>query len=282
MSFPQTRLTLIQRLAAGGSQEDWYQFVNDYRGPVCRFALRWGARDLDEAEDLTAQTFEILSANRLLTRWAAHHSAKLRSVLCRVVRNLLANRNRVRQGRQELAADLIRHFEQLGDARDEQIDAFYAAWVEDVVQHSVESLAAEYYSQSKGDYVRVLYGRLCQRLTNTQAAEALALTPAMAEHYFRHARQQLAAKMEALVREQVGRYCGQQEAEEEFDQEWRQLGQHLADHGGLEQAVQRAYDLLDPVQVKRPQHPAALSRTLSQLASILERSSGPTNHREST
>jgi len=282
MSFPQTRLTLIQRLAAGGSEEDWYQFVKDYRGPVCRFALRWGARDLDEAEELTARTFEILLANRLLTRWVAHRSAKLRSLFCRVVRNLLANRNRVLQGRQELAADLIRHFEQLGDARDEQVDAFYAAWVEDVVQQSVESLAADYYAQSKGVYVRVLYGRLCQRLTNAQAAEALALTPAMAEHYFRHARQQLAAKMEALVREQVGRYCGPQEAEEEFVQEWRQLGQHLADHGGVEQAVQRAYDLLDPVQVQRHQHQACLSRTVSRLTSILKRSSGLTDHGEST
>jgi len=115
----------------------------------------------------------------------------------------------------------------------------------------VESLAAEYYAQSKGDYVRVLYGRLCQGLTNPQVAEALAITPAMAEHYFRHARQRLAAKMEALVRQHVERYSDPQEAEQEFAREWQQLGGYLADHGGIEQEVQRAYELLDPVQVKR-------------------------------
>ena len=29
MAFPQTRVTLIQRLASGGSEEDWGQFSGD-------------------------------------------------------------------------------------------------------------------------------------------------------------------------------------------------------------------------------------------------------------
>ena len=52
MVFPQTRVTLIQRLASGGSEEDWGQFLSDYWGPVCRFSLRWGVGTVDDAEDV--------------------------------------------------------------------------------------------------------------------------------------------------------------------------------------------------------------------------------------
>lgn len=250
MTFPETRLTLIQRLASGGREEDWGCLVRDYRGPVCRFAMRWGARDLDEAEDLASQTFQILLENRLLTRWVADHSAKLRSLLCRVVRNLLANRNRVQAGRQRLAPDVIEHFKQLGDAKNDSTDSFYAAWVEDVVQQSVETLAKECHAKSKGDVVRVLYGRLCRRLTNVEVAEALEITPATADHYYRDARRRLAANLEELVHSQIERYCPPEELQEEFAREWQQLGRYLSQNGGLEEAVHRAYELLDPVQAK--------------------------------
>ena len=49
---------------------------------------------------------------------------------------------------------------ELDVAHSEQAEAFYAAWVEDVIERAVEAVAAEYYAQGKGDYVRVLYGRL--------------------------------------------------------------------------------------------------------------------------
>ena len=109
MPFPQTRLTLIERLASGGSEEDWRRFVEDYHGPVCLFALRSGAKDFDDAEEIALETFEVLWKNRLLTRWVAHQGAKLRSLLCAVVRNLLSNRRRVQEGRQRLMPDLIQH-----------------------------------------------------------------------------------------------------------------------------------------------------------------------------
>ena len=32
MAFPQTRITLVQRLAAGGSEDDWQVFFRDYWG----------------------------------------------------------------------------------------------------------------------------------------------------------------------------------------------------------------------------------------------------------
>ncbi|MGH7192963.1 MAG: RNA polymerase sigma factor, partial [Candidatus Saccharimonadales bacterium] len=178
MSFPQTRLTLIQRLAAGGSEDDWRTFVRDYWGPVCRFALRWGAANAADAEDVAVETFEVLWHNRLLVRWVSNRSAKLRTLLCGVVRNNLANRGRVQAGRDRIFRDLAKQLDRWQHAPDEQSDAFYAAWVEDVVERAVRSLAAEYGRQGKGDYLRVLYGRICDELTIAACADALWLKPA--------------------------------------------------------------------------------------------------------
>jgi RNA polymerase sigma factor (sigma-70 family) len=207
MSFPQTRLTLIQRLASGGNDDDWRRFMKDYWGPICRFALRWGAQNLIDAEDVASQTFAALWQNRLLRRWVSNRSAKLRSLLCAVVRNILATRSRVQASRQVVSTDLVEQVDQLRRVRDAQSDAFYAAWAEDVLQRSVESLAVEYYSESKGDYVRVFYGRLCQGLTIAQVAEALEITPAAVDHYYRNARSRLSKNLKSLVRRQVSRYA---------------------------------------------------------------------------
>ena len=164
MSFPDTRLTLIQRLASDDREEDWARFMKDYWEPVCRFSMRWGARQLRDAEDVASQTFEVLWKNRLLVRWMSNRSAKLRTLLCRVARNVLSNRHRVQANRDRL----LREPAEAGEAKEpdrteeEQIKVFYGAWAEDVVSRAVESLAAEYYRHGKGDYVWVLYGRLCR------------------------------------------------------------------------------------------------------------------------
>jgi RNA polymerase sigma factor (sigma-70 family) len=273
MSFPDTRLTLIQRLAAGGSTEDWHTFLKDYWGPVCRFSLRFGAANLDDAEDVASQTFEALWENRLLVRWVSNRSAKLRSLLCGVARNILSNQKRVQEGRERLAHEIAQWLDQSERALQEQTDAFYAAWVEDVVQRAVQSLALEYYAQGKGDYLRVFYGRLCQRLTIAQVAEALKIKPATVDNYFRHGKDRLRQKLEEVVRRQVCRYCPAEEADQEFELEWRQLGRYVADFGGLEEAVRRAYDLLDPVTAKRDRL-AGLSGGLSRLTSIICSSGG--------
>ena len=34
MNFPQTRLSLIHRIAQDGKDDDWRQFMNDYWDPV--------------------------------------------------------------------------------------------------------------------------------------------------------------------------------------------------------------------------------------------------------
>jgi hypothetical protein len=69
MQFPSTRLTLVQRLAFGGTRDDWDAFFDEYWEPLCRFALRRGARDRTSAEDVAAQVLEILWHNDLLARW---------------------------------------------------------------------------------------------------------------------------------------------------------------------------------------------------------------------
>ena len=281
MSFPQTRLTLIQRLASGGSEEDWDRFLRDYWGPVCRFSLRRGARNLDDAEDVASETFELLWEKRLLDRWVSNRSAKLRTLLCAVVRNVLSHRNRVRAGREQRLRDLAEQIDKLNRAPDEQVDAFYAAWVEDLMQRSVEALAAEYYRQSKDDYVRVLYGRLCQGLTIAKVAEALEIKPTAVVNYFRHAQARLSEKLEELVRRQVQCYCPAEQVAQEFAVEWQQLGRYLTECGGLEKAVRRAYELLDPVQVKKHKG-VGLTKAVTRLTSIIRTSSGATPSKKTT
>jgi len=281
MSFPQTRLTLIQRLASGGSEQDWQSFLKDYWGPIRRFSLRWGARNLADAEDVASQTFEVLWEKRLLVRWVSNRSAKLRTLLCSVVRNILSHRNRVQAGRDRRLRDLAEQIDEAAHVTDEQADAFYAAWVEDVLQQTVESLAAEYGRKGQGDYVRVLYGRLCQGLTIARVAEALQITTSAVDHYYRHAKGRLSERLEELVRRQVGRYCPAEETEGEFALEWQRLGQYLAEHGGLEEAVRRAYDLFDPVQEKQHRG-SGLAKAAARLTSIMRSSSGATDSEETT
>lgn len=267
MAFPKTQLTFIQRLASGGSDEDWRRFLRDYWGPICRFALRWGAKNLDEAEEVASHTFAVIWENGLLDRWVANRSAKLRSLLCAVVRNVLSNSSRVRASRQRLSEELVRRLEESTRTRDEQSDAFYAAWVEDLMQQVVESLATEYYRNNQGDYLRVLYGRLCEGLTIAEVAEALAIKPSTVDYYYRHARGRLSEKLESVVRPQIERYCVPEEAEQEFALEWGLLGQFLAEHGGLEDAVRRAYETLDPVRAKQ-RRATGLTKALTHLTAI--------------
>jgi hypothetical protein len=176
---------------------------------------------------------------------------------------------------------VAKHFEGLSRTTDEQVDAFYAAWVEDIVEQAVESMAGDYCRNGQADYVRVLYGRLCQGMTIAKAAEALQLSPAVVDHYFRHAREQLSEKLKQRIRRQVQGYCPAEEAEQEFAAEWQRLGQYLADHGGLDEAVRQAYHLLDPVQA-RQQRAAGFTKATVRLTSIIRSSLGATRSRETS
>ncbi len=129
-----------------------------------------GADDLNEAEEIASQTFETIWVNRLLDRWVSNQAAKLRSLLCAVVRRIVSNRNRnrARQGRFHLGA--TPDMEDLEQPPDEAEDSFYAAWVEEIVHQAVDLLAAEYCRQNQADRIRVLYGRLCEGLSIAEVA----------------------------------------------------------------------------------------------------------------
>jgi len=267
MSFPSTHLTLIDRLAEAGSEDDWARFLKDYWEPLCRFCLRHGARGLDDAEDVASQTFEVLWRNGLLDRWRSNQSAKLRALLCGVVRHLLANRRRSRQRQERLRPGLIEHVEELSRSSQAEIDVFYAAWVEGMVVQAVESLAVEYCGKGQGDRIRVLYGRLCEGLTIAKAADALNLKPTTVDFYFRDARDRLAETLRRLLEEHVRRYVSPDEAEVECALEWEALGTHLAAHGGLEEAVRQTYALLDTGRTPMDERPR-MGETLARLTSM--------------
>jgi DNA-directed RNA polymerase specialized sigma24 family protein len=282
MSFPQTRHTLIQRIASAGEERDWGEFLADYWGPICRFARRGGALSADDAEDAAAQTFEVLVRNRLLGQWVAARSAKLRTLLCAVVRNVLANRARVLAGRARLARD---HGGRLDDrdalplvtsldAPAEQVDAFHAAWVEELLQQAVEALLDRYYKEGKGDHFRILYGRLCEAMTTPEIAAALGLTASQAENAFKHARKALTRGLEDLVRDHVRRYCAPEDVENEFAAEWGQLGDYLKKHGGLEEAVRRAHENRDPMSRKK-KTASVKSAVLTRMSEFLRGDESP-------
>ena len=266
MTFPHTRLTLIQRLASGGSDDDWRGFLQDYWGPVCRFALRSGAHGLPEAEEIASQTFAVVWENRLLNRWVSNQAAKLRSLLCSVVRQTLASRNRTGARRELLHEDILRHSAGGETASAEQDDIFYAAWVEEVVEQAVEALAIEYCGKNQGDRIRVLYGRLCEGLTFAELAESLGIKISTVDFYFRDARDRLAERLRELVRPRVLRYYTVEEADEEFARQWNELGRYMSAHGGLEEAVRRSYALLSGSSIRKGARDA-VGKTLRRLAS---------------
>lgn len=115
--------------------------------------------------------------------------------------------------------------------------------------------------------MRVLYGRLCQGLTIAAVAEALDITPASVDRYYRHARKRLSTNLENAVRRLVERYCPAGDLEDEFTSEWVSLGRYLSEHGGLEKAVGRAYALSDPVKMK-PRQRERLSQAMTSLGSL--------------
>jgi DNA-directed RNA polymerase specialized sigma24 family protein len=267
MSFPSTRLTLIDRLAEGGSEDDWARFLKDYWGPLCRFCLRHGARGLDDAEDVASQTFEVLWRNRLLARWRSNQSAKLRALLCGVVRRLLANRRRSEERHDRLHNGLIGLVDELSRSSQPEIDVFYAAWVEGLIEQAVATLAVEYCGKGQGDRIRVLCGRLCEGLTIAGVADALNLKPTTVDFYFRDARDRLAETLRQLLEEHVRRYVLPDEAEAECALEWKALGAYLAAHGGLDEAVRQAFALLDAGRTPMDERPK-MGETLSRLTSM--------------
>ena len=268
MGFPETRLTLVERLAAEGNESDWRTFLHDYWGPVYRFALRRGAGHSADAEEVASQTFLVLWQNRLLTRWVSHRSAKLRTLLCSVARNILSNRRRLQGTRQRLWQEVADHAEELSRSRNPDTDAFYAAWVEDLLAAALETLARECHRNGQGDQVRVLYGRICEDLSFAEIAKTLDITVSSADYYFRRARARLGTVLEETVRSHVARYCGEAQAEVEFAHEWQRLGEYLAEFGGLEDALRRACASVSLAEMSQSRR-TSLLRAATRLTSVM-------------
>jgi RNA polymerase sigma factor (sigma-70 family) len=282
MNFPQTSRTLIYRIAQDGHDRDWQQFMSDYWLPVCRFAQQRAGLKPDDAEDVASETFEALYRNQLLQRWASNRSSKLRTLLCTVVRHVLGNRARVQQGRQRLLkenAHELREREDLPsikslDESTETVDLFFEAWVESLLFQAVEGLMQEYHRTGKGDYFRVLYGRVCEQLTVPQIGKSLGLTTAATENYYKAARKRLGTLLQEMVRRHVERYCEPPELEAEFTAEWNDVGQYLTGHGGLESVIAKVYANLNPEESVRRQK-QAITTTLRRLTQRLPEVSDP-------
>jgi hypothetical protein len=127
------------------------------------------------------------------------------------------------------------------DPTQEQIDAFYAAWVDDLLQQVIDQLRDQYHAEGKGNYFRVLYGRLCEEMSVPEISQALGLKPTDVENYYKASKKQLAAVLKNCVRSQTTRYCDEAGLAEDFQTEWNQLGEFINQHGGLEEAVRRSY-----------------------------------------
>lgn len=263
MAFPQTRPTLIARLAAAGNDVDWNDFLSDYWGPVCRFASRSANCPWHDAEDVASQTFLAIVEQKLLVRWASARAAKLRTLLCAVVRYVLANRARVHTGRARI---LREHGAEIGRREDAAEDAgaaevFYAAWADDLLEQAVDLVTSDCQRDGQGDQVRVLYGKICEELTMAQIAASLGMTVSQAEQAFKNARRRLTQRLESLVRTHVGRYSTDEELDGDFALEWAELAAYLKGRGGLDDALRRA---MEQISDRKPSSPA-LKATLVRL-----------------
>jgi len=181
VSFPETRRTFIQRRATLGDEGDWRRFMDEYWSPVCRFATRSGRLKPDETEDVASVAFAGIIQSNLLMRWIDNPSAKLRTLLCTVVRNVLSNQARIDSGRSSLlerdrhllpeVASI--HFDETASIAPEELSEFYSVWVDELLQEVIDRLLDDYLKSARGDYFRVLYGRICEQMTSSVIADHL-------------------------------------------------------------------------------------------------------------
>jgi RNA polymerase sigma factor (sigma-70 family) len=259
MAFPPTRITLIQRLADGGSGDDWQVFFHEYWGPIFRFCLRRGAASQDVAEEVTSDVFQVLWEKGLLDRWSSNRAAKLRTLICSVARKLLSQRFRAKR------PDRLPIEHAAIDGED--ADIFYAAWAEDIIQTCIQDLATDYRREGKGDYLRVFHGRICEGLTIREVAAALGLVETSVDHHYRHVRDRLETHLKAKVRQHVSQYCPEEENEAEFTQEWQQLGDYLRGRGDVEKVVADVYSQFDPQELAQ-RRDRSITKTLTRVTAI--------------
>ena len=233
----------------------------------------WGVND---AEDVAVQTFEVLWESRLLVRMDFYLHARLPSLLCSVTRKILANRHRVRAGRDRLARDVAEQSAQPEATEDQQIEVFYAAWVEDLLRRAVESIAAEYYREAPRAIM--WRGALRSALPATDHCRGGQHT----RHPTVGGRQLLPTCSATVGLLHCSHSSGnksiatphRKRRNEEFQTEWQQMGAHPSEHGGLEETVQRTYELMDPVNTQRNQQ-AGLRAAAERIAALVQSKSPP-------
>lgn len=258
MAFPQTRLTMIEMLATGGTDDQWRAFVADYWGPVYGFCLRRGAANATIAEEVTSELFAVLWSKELLKRWEANRQAKLRTLICTVARNLLHERFRDKKVQALPAGDVAEH--------SEEADLFDSAWAEDLLRRSVDTLAMHYRRAGQGDYLRVFMGRVREGLSIREVAELLQLPESKIDYCYRQVRDRLEAELQTLLREQLRQYCHGEPDADEFALEWHRLGQLLAQHGGIERILAQ----IDPT-LENGVRDRGIQATVTRLTTIRQR-----------
>ena len=234
MGFPDTRMSLIRRIVDTGDQASWNQFVATYWRAICRFAMRVGNLQWSDSEDVASSTFEILYRKSLLESWLSRPDARFKTLLCTVVRHVVMNRVRANQ---TIAKRVAQEAQDLPGVVDQDLDAFYAIWAEELLRSAVQSVMGDYHRDGKGDYFRVLYGRICEQLPVKEIAGQLELKVTDVENYFRHARKRLSDRIELLLRKDIAYYTPLPDIDAEFTHEWARLGEFLQEQGGLEEVV---------------------------------------------
>jgi RNA polymerase sigma factor (sigma-70 family) len=247
MTFPETRLTFIRRLAQDSGAADWQQFVDTYWRPILRFARQWGAIQHSDAEDIASSTFEVLIRNKLLAKWSEHPNAKLRTLLCAVVRMQIANHHRKKSNQESQSYSA----EQLSDvslalgvtANDRQ--AFDVLWLDEIISLSLSAMRERCLKEGRINQFRVLFGRICDNMSHAEVAACLGIPQVTAELWYRQARDQVAESLRKQVSSLVRQYAQPAEYDAEFRREWEDLSAQLKLHGGLESAIRRSYEALN-------------------------------------
>ncbi|WP_278466220.1 RNA polymerase sigma factor [Gimesia maris] len=268
--FPQTRQTLIQQIVASREAPGWKTFLDDYWGPVVRFAIRTGNLKTQDAEDITAEAFKILVSADLLSRWLKDRRSRLSTMLCVVVRNLISNRARVQSGREKIMEEIIPVLAAENEERqtDSTEDSFYEAWVEELLQTTLKQLQQDSLSQGRVNAFRVFYGKSLEGLSNPEMAQYLNLKVTDVENYYKRTRGQFTDRLRATVEEHVRRYGYRDNFAEEVELEWQTLGEYLKSHGDLESVFRQFSTETDEIRFQERKSKADL---LQQLTSVDDR-----------
>jgi hypothetical protein len=150
------------------------------------------------------------------------------------------------------------------DSKSPSCSNFYRAWIADLLERCVQRLLTDLHRAGKGDYFRVLFGRVCEELSTREIADMLQIETATVENYFRAARKRLAEELEQAVRRHVERYCDEGSLDDEFRAEWSRLSAYLLGHGGIESSLRACQQ-----ELGAGSQPARGSKALADTVALL-------------